>query len=85
MDAGMTVEDSPRITQEFAREIRERFPGASVTTPHRALQRRLRRAVPGGVPVDRGGADRCRCRPEGLTEPARRVPSAPCSIPADFW
>jgi cation diffusion facilitator family transporter len=31
VDSGMTVEDSHRITQEFAREIRERFPGASVT------------------------------------------------------
>jgi len=27
----MTVEASHRITQDFAREIRERFPGASVT------------------------------------------------------
>ena len=32
VDSGMTVEASHRITQEFAREIRERFPGASVTT-----------------------------------------------------
>jgi len=32
VDAGMTVEDSHRITQELARAIRERFPGASVTT-----------------------------------------------------
>ena len=32
VDPQMTVEDSHRITQEFAREIRERFPGASVTT-----------------------------------------------------
>jgi len=32
VDAQMTVEASHRITQEFAREIRERFPGASVTT-----------------------------------------------------
>jgi cation diffusion facilitator family transporter len=32
VDSAMTVEASHRITQEFAREIRERFPGASVTT-----------------------------------------------------
>jgi cation diffusion facilitator family transporter len=32
VDSQMTVEASHRITQEFAREIRERFPGASVTT-----------------------------------------------------
>ncbi|NTV54231.1 MAG: cation transporter, partial [Syntrophaceae bacterium] len=32
VDSKMTVEASHRITQEFAREIRERFPGASVTT-----------------------------------------------------
>lgn len=31
VDSQMTVEASHRITQEFAREIRERFPGASVT------------------------------------------------------
>jgi divalent metal cation (Fe/Co/Zn/Cd) transporter len=31
VDPQMTVEASHRITQEFAREIRERFPGASVT------------------------------------------------------
>ena len=31
VDPRMTVEASHRITQEFAREIRERFPGASVT------------------------------------------------------
>jgi len=32
VDSAMTVEASHRITQKFAREIRERFPGASVTT-----------------------------------------------------
>jgi len=32
VDAKMTVEDSHRITQDFAREVRERFPGATVTT-----------------------------------------------------
>ncbi|MCE5281780.1 MAG: hypothetical protein LLG93_06725, partial [Deltaproteobacteria bacterium] len=32
VDSAMTVEASHRITQEFARAIRERFPGASVTT-----------------------------------------------------
>ncbi|HNQ01046.1 MAG TPA: cation diffusion facilitator family transporter [Syntrophales bacterium] len=32
VDAKMTVEDSHRITQDFAREIRGRFPGATVTT-----------------------------------------------------
>ncbi len=30
VDSGMSVASSHRITQEFAREIRERFPGASV-------------------------------------------------------
>ena len=52
--------------------------------PHRALRRVLRHAMPGGMPADGGGAERCGSQADDVTGIVHRAFVVPCSISDGF-